>query len=219
MKIEMGGKYVRRFDLDIQGNVKPDAKNVTILSVTLAGEASACYEYGGLLTMVRPNGMYYREVRHMYDLLHYPEPQKYNYDYPMVAITADTVITCKGKILLINRKFEPCRNQWSLIGGFVHAESESVIDGCVRETMEEVSIPLDKSKLEFIGFFDKPDRDPRGRVISFAYIIDFDERPEVIPRDDAKDYAWFDLGKLPELAFDHSEIINKSCFTVRYFRI
>ena len=74
MKIEMGGKYVRREDLDIQGNVKPDAKNVNILSVTLEEETSACYQYDGKLVRVRPNGMYYREVCHIHDLLPYPEP-------------------------------------------------------------------------------------------------------------------------------------------------
>ncbi|MBA7548221.1 hypothetical protein ES705_40668 [subsurface metagenome] len=57
--------------------------------------------------------------------------------------------------------------------------------------------------------FDKIDRDPRGRTISVVFTgILKRTPPPVKAASDATEAKWFDLKKLPELAFDHEEIIQ-----------
>ncbi len=129
-------------------------------------------------------------------------------------VTTDLVVKRKGQqtweILLIKRKNEPFAGKWALPGGFVETD-EKVIVGAVRELKEETGISVTQSQLRFIDYFDTPDRDPRGRLISFAFeaVIDPDVRVEA--GDDAGDAKWYSVDKLPELAFDHKDIIER-CF-------
>ena len=62
--------------------------------------------------------------------------------------------------------------------------------------------------LQQIGAYSKVDRDPRGRTITVAYLAVIDSPCEVIGQDDAAKAQWFPLTALPELAFDHEEIMK-----------
>src|ERR1044071_13258 len=109
-------------------------------------------------------------------------------------------------VLLITRKFEPFRKFWALPGGLVK-EDESLEQAVRRELKEEAGI--DVSYLEQLYTFGKPDRDPRNRVVSVAYygLI----RPKdhhISASTDAEDVAWFNIEKLPKLAFDHKQIME-----------
>ncbi len=128
-----------------------------------------------------------------------------------IAVTVDSVIFFqkenKLKILLIQRNNEPFKGEWALPGGFLE-ENEELADGARRELKEETGLELEK--IFQIRAFGKPKRDPRGRTISIAFMGIVENEEEVKGADDAKDARWFDCNKLPELAFDHKEIIKEA---------
>jgi len=133
----------------------------------------------------------------------------YTYEYPRPAVTADALVfSIEGnhlKILLIQRAKEPFEGMWALPGGFVDID-EDIDDAVARELKEETGLDL-------IGFhqlqaFGKPNRDPRHRTITIAYYCFLTDTPAVMGFDDAKNAKWFLLSDLPELAFDHREIIE-----------
>jgi len=125
-------------------------------------------------------------------------------------VTADIVVekASKREILLIRRKNDPYKGSWALPGGFVET-SEEAVTAAARELEEETGIKTNRSELEFIDYFDAPDRDPRGRVISFAFGLKVADDREARGADDAEEAQWFDIEEIPELAFDHRTIIAR----------
>jgi 8-oxo-dGTP diphosphatase len=84
---------------------------------------------------------------------------------------------------------------------------ETLEETARRELMEETSIRAG----ELIRFdsYDKPGRDPRGRTITQVFVMIW--KAEMgIPKagSDAASIQWFGLNELPELAFDHKEIVS-----------
>lgn len=128
-----------------------------------------------------------------------------------IALTVDAVVVHKGgeshKIVLIQRKNHPFQGQWALPGGFVENEEE-LEDAAIRELSEETGINL-KSMIQVYAF-GKPDRDPRKRVVTIAYLAVLKDRPKIKGASDANQAEWIDVDQLPELAYDHAEIINKA---------
>lgn len=126
-----------------------------------------------------------------------------------INVTVDAVIFKVVKaetfVLLISRKNPPYQNQWALPGGFVEND-EDLETAAKRELKEETGIEF--TSCEQLYTFGKPDRDPRGRTISIAYVGFANASSEPKAADDAKEAKWFNLKDLPELAFDHREIIN-----------
>ena len=120
------------------------------------------------------------------------------------ALTVDGIIIIDGKLLLIKRGNEPFKGQYALPGGFVEV-GERVEEAVEREAKEETG--LDTEVQDLLGVYSAPDRDPRGHTVSVVFSL------EVIggrmkAGDDASDIGLFDLDALPELAFDHSKIID-----------
>ena len=111
-------------------------------------------------------------------------------------------------MLLIRRLSEPFQNGWALPGGFVDIE-EDLEQAALRELREETGIS--GVYLEQLYTFGKPERDPRERVITVAYysLVPID-RLNLDAGSDARETAWFDIEDLPELAFDHRQIISKA---------
>jgi len=120
---------------------------------------------------------------------------------PSVAV--DGVLIKGDKILLIKRKNEPFKGRWALPGGFVEY-GETVEEAVLREFEEEVGLRARIKKL--LGVYSKPDRDPRGHVISIVFLLDAEGDAKA--GDDAADARFFPLDNLPPLAFDHDEIIK-----------
>lgn len=135
----------------------------------------------------------------------------YTYRYPHPAVTADSVVLCRrdgqAKVLLIQRKFPPCEGQWAFPGGFMNID-ETTEEAARRELMEETGIG--GLQMAEVGVFSRVDRDPRERVITVAYVAVTDRYYEPVASDDASMAQWFDLNALPELAFDHAEILQRA---------
>lgn len=133
----------------------------------------------------------------------------YCYEYPRPAMTADCVIFGFDgdalRLLLIERGVDPYKGYWALPGGFMRMD-ETIEECARRELMEETGVT--DVYLEQCHTFSATTRDPRGRVVTVAFIALI--RPadyHIAAGDDAAKAAWFDATMLPPLAFDHREII------------
>ena len=136
---------------------------------------------------------------------------KYTYDWPRPMVTVDALLfSCccgqKVEVLLIKRGNAPFKGLWAIPGGFVELDEE-LKDGAARELKEETGISnVDLNQLHTFGTIG---RDPRGRQITIVFIALIDKsRHSVQAGDDADQAKWFDVECLPELAFDHSEVIE-----------
>lgn len=141
----------------------------------------------------------------------------YTYQHPHPAVTADCLVFARTeegmKLLLIQRKNEPCKGKWAFPGGFMDID-ETTIDAARRELKEETG--LEVGELFRVGVFDAVDRDPRERIITVAYYTVLDKPVEVCGLDDAAQAKWFLLTELPELAFNHREILREAERVMRF---
>lgn len=131
----------------------------------------------------------------------------YTYKYPRPSVTTDALILKKetAEILLIKRGNDPYKDQWALPGGFMEMD-EVLADACIRELKEETGLEIEK--VEQFKVYDRVDRDPRGRTLSVVHYGFVEKDAQVNGGDDAADADWFKLNQLPELAFDHAQIIR-----------
>ena len=133
----------------------------------------------------------------------------FEYEYARPALAVDCVVfglDSHLKVLLIERGLEPFKGSWALPGGFVEM-NESLDEAARRELEEETGVK--NVFLEQLYTFSAPDRDPRDRVVSVGYyalVRLSDHRLQAAT--DANDAQWFDVRKLPVLAFDHAEILR-----------
>lgn len=125
------------------------------------------------------------------------------------ATTVDVVIfTIEGndlKILLIRRENEPFRRQWALPGGFLF-KNETAEQASYRVLHKKAGARV--SYLEQLYTFDSPFRDPRGHVLTIAYMalvsrknLNFTKRKEL------QNPTFYSVKKIPKLAFDHRNIL------------
>jgi ADP-ribose pyrophosphatase YjhB (NUDIX family) len=110
-------------------------------------------------------------------------------------------------LLLIKRNFNPCKGNWSLVGGFLNKEES--LDQTAQRVLRELT-GLDNVFMEQVGSFGAIDRDPGERVVSTAYyalinIEDYD--PELAMLHNAH---WVKLSELPPLIFDHKQMVDKA---------
>ena len=132
----------------------------------------------------------------------------YTYKYPRPAVTADCVVITKEeqpKVLLIQRGADPYKGCWAFPGGFMNMD-ETTEQCAIRELEEETGLRV--SNVHQIGAYSKVDRDPRGRTITVAYLAIIDKPVQVTGQDDAAKAEWFPVSALPDLAFDHLEIMR-----------
>ncbi len=108
-------------------------------------------------------------------------------------------------VLLIKRNINPFKNTWALPGGLV-GNNETLEEAIQRELKEETGVSI--NYLEQLYSFGNINRDPRNRVVSVAYYgLVKPDAFELYADTDAADVAWFNIKKLPPLAFDHPDII------------
>ncbi|MBO7052679.1 MAG: NUDIX hydrolase [Prevotella sp.] len=132
----------------------------------------------------------------------------YTYKYPRPAVTADCIVITREeepKVLLIERGNEPFKGKWAFPGGFMNMD-ETTEQCAIRELEEETGLRV--SDIQQIGAYSKVDRDPRGRTVTVAYLAIVDAPVEAKGQDDAAKAEWFPVSALPQLAFDHEEIMQ-----------
>lgn len=109
-------------------------------------------------------------------------------------------------VLLIKRKYEPFKGKWAIPGGFVKND-EPLEDAAERELFEETGIKI--NYLEQLYTFGNPKRDPRNRVVSVAYFgLVRPDAFKIVASTDAEQVQWFNINELPELSFDHKDILE-----------
>lgn len=132
------------------------------------------------------------------------------YRYPHPAVTTDIVVFTirdqRLQLLLIRRGGNPFRGEWALPGGFLEIDED--LEHCAKRELEEET-GISEVYLEQLYTFGRPDRDPRERIISVTYFaLSPSDRMELKAASDADDIRWFPFEELPQLAFDHNEIIE-----------
>ena len=123
-------------------------------------------------------------------------------------MTTDCVIFgfdgTRMKVLLVQRGIEPYKGRWAFPGGFLQMD-ESAEEGALRELREETG--LSGAFIRQFHTISAPVRDPRERVITIAFYA-LVRIEEVTGGDDAADARWFALDEVPQLAFDHDQILR-----------
>ena len=146
--------------------------------------------------------------------------------YTKPSLTADILVfrekqgSAEPDILLIKRKGHPFIDHWALTGGFAE-RGEAIEHTAARELEEETGVS--NLKMELVGIYSKPGRDPRGWTVSAAYMaVVSDDQIEPVAGDDAGEVCWAkvsivhgtahvsinDICINQELAFDHYEMIS-----------
>ena len=135
-------------------------------------------------------------------------------DYPPFAVTVDLVVlTIRDDelcALVVQRGEAPHRDRWALAGGFV-LPAEGLDQAARRELAEEAGLTLDSVHLEQLASYGDPDRDPRMRVVTVAYLALAPDLPTPLAGTDAVAARWAPVARLlaepDHLAFDHHRIL------------
>jgi 8-oxo-dGTP diphosphatase len=123
------------------------------------------------------------------------------------ALTVDCVVVdAEGRLLLIRRGNPPHKGKYALPGGFVDV-GETVEDACRRELLEETGV--NAGRLQLIGVYSDPARDPRGHTCSVAFLTRI---ARAVPKagDDAAAAEWVKGWSKLDLAFDHAKIVGEA---------
>ena len=146
-------------------------------------------------------------------------------NYAKPALTADIIVlrpTEQGvQVLLVERGGHPFLGKPALPGGFANE----------NEPVEETGVS--GLSMDLVGIFSRPGRDPRGWVVSAAFVaVVTDKELAVQAGDDAVSALWYtviftDSGLLlqrgdlcmpaEELAFDHAEILSAALKKANFF--
>ncbi|MBU2668206.1 NUDIX hydrolase [Actinoplanes bogorensis] len=131
-------------------------------------------------------------------------------DHAQLEIAADLVVLTVREaalqVLVITRGKKPFLGRHALPGGFVR-EGEDIDDAAARELKEETG--LDRIDLEQFAVYGKPERDPRGRVVSVSYLAIMPDLPLPTAGSDASGAGWVAVDKVRgSLAFDHDRILD-----------
>lgn len=128
----------------------------------------------------------------------------------MAAVTVDLVLLTirqsEMQVLLIRRGIEPHLGQWALPGGFVH-DDEDLDAAAARELREETGVDPTAGHFEQLATYGTPGRDPRGRVVTVAYLAMLPDLPAPVAGSDAAGAEWRPFAEATGLAFDHDRIL------------
>lgn len=137
----------------------------------------------------------------------------YTSDYPVFYVTVDIVALSmhddRLNALVVERGSEPFQGRWALPGGFVEPD-EGLLDAARRELAEETAVDLRHARLEQLASYGDPGRDPRGRVVSVAWLAVTASAERPTAGSDAARAEWRPVDALleqDEMAFDHRQIL------------
>ncbi len=145
--------------------------------------------------------------------------------YAVTFVTVDACVVTAGSVLLVRRRGRPGKGLWALPGGFL-GQTETVVDGMLRELREETKIAVPPGMLRgsivASRVFDEPNRSSRGRTITHGFLLHLKNEtalpvlrtrrgnlPEVEAADDAEKAQWWPLADIRrDMMFeDHFDII------------
>jgi ADP-ribose pyrophosphatase YjhB (NUDIX family) len=137
----------------------------------------------------------------------------YYAQHPKLLVAVDSIIfgfnenEHELKLLLLKRKFMPEQGKWSLMGGFV-SEDENLDDAAKRIVKQLTG--LDNVYMEQLYTFGDINRDLGGRIVSVAYfsLIKINDHDSELVKEHGA--YWIPLPKLPDLIFDHQEMVEKA---------
>jgi ADP-ribose pyrophosphatase YjhB (NUDIX family) len=116
-------------------------------------------------------------------------------DRPFVGVGA-VVVDDRGRVLLVERRFEPLAGQWSLPGGGV--DVGETLEACViREMREETGLDVEVGPV--IDVFDRIMHDAEGRVQYHYVLVDYVCRPvggTLMAASDVAGVAWVEPSAL-----------------------
>ncbi|WP_246497916.1 NUDIX hydrolase [Natronoglycomyces albus] len=135
---------------------------------------------------------------------------------PEILVAVDLVIlTLRASafhVLLIKRGIEPFAGCEALPGGFLNNAGEDILAAALRELREEADLDGTRLHIEQLGAYGAPGRDPRGRVLSIAYLAVAPGLPQPVAGTDASSAEWRPVGHVlsgkVNLAFDHRQIVE-----------
>lgn len=117
------------------------------------------------------------------------------------------------KVLLIQMKKIPFTDMWAVPGGLL--EDGERTEGAARRILKEQT-GVGEAYLEQLGTFDDPERDPRARVVSVAYYALIPSKGIILKTNEKySDVRWQSVKKLPDLAYDHKEVIRAALARLR----
>lgn len=139
----------------------------------------------------------------------------YTTEHPPFAVTADVVALTRAdggwQVLLVTRGSDPFAGREALPGGFVDPD-EDLADAARRELSEETAVAVAAGDMVQLGAYGRPDRDPRMRTVSVAFLLVLPDAVEATGGDDATGAAWRPveevLAQPDRLAFDHEQILR-----------
>ncbi|GAB2861150.1 NUDIX domain-containing protein [Actinocorallia aurea] len=129
-----------------------------------------------------------------------------------VSVTVDLVVlTIRDgavHVLLVERGNTPYRGALALPGGYLRV-GEGPDAAALRELKEETGLDGASLHLEQLRAYGEPDRDPRGRVVTIAYLAFVPDLPEPVAGSDARRAVWTPARDMRAgtLAFDHARIL------------
>lgn len=143
---------------------------------------------------------------------------RYYSSHPKILLAVDAIIfgfnenDHELQLLLLKRNFEPAKGDWSLSGGFVTPD-ESLDDAAQRILFQLTG--LQNVYMEQLYAFGDPNRDPGGRIVAVSYfsLIKINQYDRELVKNNGA--YWIPLSELPELIFDHGEMVQKALRKLR----
>lgn len=133
-------------------------------------------------------------------------------------LTVDNLIftlhESKLKVLLVKYNRGLAINKWGLIGHWVR-ENENLEDAALRVVKKTTNV--DNLYLDQLGAFGAVDRYPTSRIITIVYYsLVRHEETKLISGENAFECEWFDVYDLPNLMFDHGDILAAGLNYLKY---
>lgn len=133
-------------------------------------------------------------------------------DVALFSLAGESERRLQLQVLLARRLDQPFAGRWCLPGDWVR-HSELLDDVALREL---AALGVADMYLEQLYTFDRPERDPRQRVISVAYFALLRADAQARLALDGTNARWWSLDQLPQpLAFDHLDILRAAVDRLR----